>query len=142
MKYTSNFSGKETGEAQFIVELICIAKNKKTGSGDLPNKFWNLPAWKAFYRTQIVAAHGLLKIYSANAIVSALKSKDAYAVFSLRAPFLDDIIRREAAKLLKKEQQLENCTETIRKDVNEKPRETFRDEPKKKNILSKLKELD
>lgn len=138
MKYISNFSGQETGEAQYIVELICIAKHKREKSGDLPNRFWNLPEWKAFYCTQIVAAHGLLKIYPANAVVSALKSKDAYAVFSLRAPFLDNIIRREAAKLVKKEKQLEAGSETVRKDINEKPRESV----KKPSILSKLKELD
>lgn len=84
--------------AQYITELICEKKAKKDKK-DLPLRFWNLPTWGSFFRQQILAANGLLKIYDSAAIVAALNSKKAWGIFSLRAPHLDAIIEEEAAKI-------------------------------------------
>lgn len=139
MKYPSRYSpNKQVTAAQYIAELICEKKAKINGGGDLPIQFWKLPKWASFYRQQIVTANGLLRIYSASAIVAALKSNAAYNIFSLRAPHLDIIIKAEQSRLDLLEQRMANSADVERVDVNAKPRQPRT----KQSIISKLKELE
>jgi hypothetical protein len=80
--------------AQYITELICEHKavmDKK----DLPYRFWTLPEWAKFFRGQINAANSLLKKHSVQAITQALHSDRGRRIYSLRAPWLEEIIVAE-----------------------------------------------
>lgn len=136
-KYPSRYSpGKWISSSQYITELICEKKAQKNKK-DLPNEFWNLPEWKKFYKQQILAACGLLKIYDDKAIIRALQNKAAWSIYSLRAPHLDDIIKEEQ-RLLELEQEKVKPINLDLKSTDSKPRI----EKSRKNIITKLKELD
>ena len=136
-KYPSRYSnGKEISAAQYITEFICekmADKNKK----ELTQKFWDLPEWKKYYKSQLFAAYGLLKIYDDVAIIKALRSNRAYGIYSLRAPHLDAIIKEEQRKL-EIERAKPKTSELKRADTKSKPREI----KVKETNLGKLKELD
>jgi hypothetical protein len=135
-KFPSRYSsGSFITAAQYIAELMCEKQAQKKKI-ELPQRFWNLAHWKKPYKIQILAAQGLLKIYDVKAILSALKSKDAYSIYSLHAPYLDDIIKREQRSL-----QARLPSEDVnveRKSTTEKPRE----HRVKKTELGKLRGLD
>ena len=135
-KFPSRYSsGSFVTAAQYIAELMCErqARRKKL---DLPQKFWQIDHWKKPYKIQLIAAQGLLKIYDAKAILNALKAKDGSNIYSLHAPHIDDIIKREQASLDRKPDAPEK--EVIRKSTTERPR----DHVVKKTALGKLRDLD
>lgn len=135
-RYPSKYSpGQFVTAAQYIAEFICEKKaliNKEI----LKERFWSNPVWAKFYKQQILAANGLLKIYKPEAIINALKSRQAYRIFSLRAPHLDAIIDAEQRKIdLAREQRStqvfvdKTVTSQIRQNTGEK------------SLSSKLKDL-
>lgn len=134
MKYPSRYSnGKLVSAAQYITELICEnkAKNEKR---DLGFKFWTNKEWSAYYRNQIATANKLLTQYSDKAIIRALKDKKAERIYSLRAPHLLDIIKKE-------QKIVENENQTIFKDYDRSSNKKFKQE-NVSSKLSKLKELE
>lgn len=136
MKYPSRYSnGKLVSEAQYITELICENKAKKDGL-DIHLKFWTNPEWSKFYRNQIGTANKLLQKYDARAIIKALADSKAKNIYSLRAPHLVAIIQ-------KYQNQIEKEVKPIIKNIDRNTKTTFRkDTNNKRNIISKLKELD
>lgn len=130
-RFNSIYADGFVSAAQYITERICEKKAKR----DLPKKFWELPEWKVYFRQQIIAANGLLKIYSPSAIIAALRNPKSYNIYSLRAPHLDQIIQDEEV----------NIKNAKRKEIvaEEKPQEsiTFRKEQIKPTNLSKLRDL-
>jgi len=137
--YPSRYSpDKLVSAAQYITELIC-EKKAKVDSNDLPKQFWQLPKWAPFYRMQIVAANGLLKIYHPTAIIRALQSTKAYGIFSLRAPHLDAIIKEEQARFELAEKQRSQAVSTVKRNTLDsvpRPRQ------QKKSHLDRLREID
>lgn len=136
MKFISKYSNnKEVTPAQFITELICEHKAQRDKE-DLHYKFWTNKKWSKFYRDQIATANQLVKKYDPLAIVRALKDPKAKNIYSLRAPFLKDIIidhqdkLNAANKVLK--QELRRTTDTQHK----------RPSAKQNSILSKLKDIE
>lgn len=91
--YKSSYSDSWITAAQYITELICENMARKNQQV-LPYKFWNEYAWKGTFKRQLLLANGLLKIYSAAAIVQALRSKEGMKIYSLAAPWLDQIIEK------------------------------------------------
>lgn len=136
-KYISKYSNnKEVSAAQYITEMICEhkAKNEKK---DLHYRFWLNPIWSRFYRNQIASANKLVQKYDDRAIVRALKNDKASKIYSLRAPHLVSIIEEEQTKL-----ESENSTMF---KVLERPTDVVfskNQSEKKKNIVSKLKDID
>jgi hypothetical protein len=134
-KYPSRYSnGKFVSSAQYITELICENKAKKDKL-DLHFKFWINKEWSSYYRNQIGTANKLLKTYDAKAIIKALGDPKAKNIYSLRAPHLLDIIQRYQ-DLVEKESIVSDII------INRSEKSTFRKDSIKKNIISKLKELD
>lgn len=135
-KYISKYSNnKEVTPAQYITEIICENKAKKDGM-DLHYKFWTNKTWSKFYRDQIASANKLVKKYSHLSIIRALKRPQASKIYSLRAPHLIPIIEDEEQKL-----KSENTDITL--DLKRSSNVTFGiNNPKTKNIFSKLKDLD
>ena len=136
MKYISKYSnGKEVTEAQYITELICehwAKQNKK----DLHYRFWaTSPEWAKHYKGQIPAAYKLLKKYSAAAIIKALNDTQTQKTYSLRSPILPAIIEKH-------EKILESQKKELTKTFERKEEVKHSKSNGKKNIISKLKDLD
>jgi hypothetical protein len=135
-KYISKYSNnKEVSPAQYITEIICEHKAQKDKK-DLHYRFWVTKEWAVFYRNQIGSANKLLKKYSDISIVKALKDPRAAKIYSLRAPHLLPIIDEEELKL-----QSQNTSLSM--DLTRLDNVKFQtDKPKKKSIVSKLKDID
>jgi hypothetical protein len=137
MKYPSKYSnGKQVSAAQFITEIIC-EKKAKLDNKDLHYRFWLNKEWSVFYRNQIATAYKLVKQYDPKAIIKALNSTEAMKIYSLRAPHLNDMIKKQQAIL---QSQSTELTEDIDRKENKKFGQGK--QLKTNNILSKLKELD
>jgi hypothetical protein len=134
-KYPSKYSnGKLVSAAQYITEIIC-EKKASIDKKDLHFRFWLSKEWSAFFRNQIASANKLIRLYGEKAVIRALYNPKASRIFSLRAPHLIQIIEYEQQKLLSENQEL-----SINLDRSEK--KNFRQNNIKKNILSKLKDID
>jgi hypothetical protein len=135
--YPSSYTDRKISASQYLAERMCERIAKKEGKGDLPYKFWNVPVYKKFFLYQVNIANALLKLYSIEAILAALKKLPM--VYSLNAEFIDNTIKREQ-KIIDK-QQAELANKTIEdKNINttEKPRQAFTE---KKSAISKLREM-
>jgi len=134
--YLSKYSnGKNVSEAQYITELICENKAKKDKE-DLHYRFWISKKWENFYKNQIASAHKLLKQYTAKAIISAIKNEKSKNTYSLRSPFLLEIIKQAQSDINKENNEL-----TLK--LNRKENIKFDNKNKKSNgLLSKLKDIE
>ena len=115
-KYPSRYSpnGWVTGP-QYILEIICERKAKREGI-DLPIKFWNLPVWAQYYKSQLRACHKLVKKYNEKAIIKMItKNKTC---FSLRPKWVEGLIVNEF-KSIKMQEQLFDETDTVEVDRKE-----------------------
>lgn len=134
-KYLSKYSnGKMVSAAQYITELICENK-AKIEKKDLHYRFWTSKEWAKYYRDQIATTNKLLQKYDPKAIINALKDSASSKIYSLRAPHLIAIIDKH-------QKILEEQNKDFTLDINRQTGKVFRSEQTKKNILSKLKELD
>lgn len=134
-KYPSKYSnGKSVSAAQYITEMIC-EKKAAIDKKDLHFRFWLNKEWSAFFRNQIASANKLIKQYGEKAVIKALNNQKASRIYSLRAPHLIQIIEYEQKKL-----ETENQDLSITLDRSEK--KNFRHNTYKKNIISKLKDMD
>lgn len=134
-KYLSKYSnGKTVSAAQFITEIVCENKARRDKL-DLHYRFWTHSTWASFYRNQIASANKLVKQYGAKPIIKALQDDKGKNIYSLRAPFLIPIIEKYRDLI-----EAENKDFTLEIDRNSKT--SFRQPTSKRNIISKLKELD
>lgn len=134
-KFPSRYSnGKQVSAAQYITELICENK-AKLDKEDLHYKFWITKKWQNFYRNQIATANKLVKKYNPVAIVKALKDSKASKIYSLRAPHLVAIIEQYQSIVDDKNTDL-----TI--EIDRKEKKTFHKEQVRKNIISRIKDLE
>ncbi len=134
-KYLSKYSnGKQVSAAQYITEIVCEHKAKVDGK-DLYYRFWTNIEWLKFYKDQIASSNKLLKKYTDTAIIRALNNPKAAKIYSLRSPYLPSIIEQEQ-KLLEQE----NTQLSIKLDRKDKV--SYQHNTIKKNIISKLKDLE
>jgi len=136
MNYISKYSnGKEVTAAQYITELICENKARKDKK-DLHFRFWTNKEWAAYYRNQIATANQLVKKYKEQAIIAALKHKNAEKIYSLRAPHLIAIIEKE-------EERLAAVNTEITQTYDRSDQKTYRKQStNNKAIISRLKDLE
>ena len=74
--------------------MICQKKAKNQGKYLSPTEdWWTRPPWVTFFKQQIITANTLLRTYSFEAIKKALDDKRSERTYSLRAPWLAEIIR-------------------------------------------------
>jgi len=106
MSYNSPSTG-EPCKAPHLIAEIMISREAKKKNIPLPHKFWNTDEWKKKYKLQIMAAHTLLKVYSAQAILNTLKRKDCQWQYSLRANGIPEAIDEEQKKLDKEVKLIE-----------------------------------
>jgi len=133
--YPSRYSnGKTVSAGQYITELICEHK-ANIEKLDLHYKFWVNKEWASYYRNQIASANKLLKKYHPKAIIKALNDSRSAKIYSLRAPHLVAIIE-QYQKLVDQEN-----TE-LDLNIDRKDKAVYRQPVSKKNIISKLRELE
>ena len=123
--------------SQYITELICERCAKSKGK-DLPVKFWNLPDWKKYYKFQITICNRLLKKYLPKSIIAALKDDRGKRIYSLQAPWLEDLIQKHDKK-----QRAIKVKNTLPKSVDKPILNSNR--PKffrNKSILDTLRDID
>jgi len=135
-KYPSRYSPNGwVHAAQYVTELIC-EKKAKTENKELPLKFWELKDWLKFYRYQITLANKLIKEYGEHVVISALNDKRMWKCYSLRSPFLKNVLQeyKEKQEIAKK------IAKTVEYDFSEKKK--FDSSNKKKSIVSRLKDLE
>ena len=135
-KYPSRYSPNGwVHSAQYITELICEKKAKTEGK-ELPLKFWELKEWLKFYKYQITLANKLIKQYGEHVVISALHDKRMWKCYSLRSPFLKNVMEeyKEKQEIAKK------IAKSVEYDFSKK--EKFESSNKKKSIISKLKDLE
>jgi len=123
-------------EGQYIVELIC-EKRAQYLERDLPIKFWELPEWAKFFRSQTQPCHSLLAKYHGTAIISALKDKRTRSIYSLRAKWLIPIIEEYDKKIIFHKKDKRQTISPINSDDY-----STRQSQKKINIIDKLKDID
>ena len=133
-KYPSRYSPDGWVSApQYITEFVC-EKKARTENKDLPIKFWEIKEWRNYFRYQITLANKLLKDFPEEAVIAALKDNRCWKTYSLRSPFLHDIIK-EKEDLIKTRGSVDYDlveTEQIRHKTNNN----------QKSIISKLRDLD
>ena len=98
MEIKSKITGIATKPPQYLAEVMCIRYAQKNGLTIGP-KFWNLPAFRLFYKNQLLAAHSLLKVYTFEAIIKAIDRKEYSWVYSLRFKGLTQGIVEEQSKI-------------------------------------------
>ncbi len=134
-KYRSPSTGDYCTAAQYITEIL-ITRQAQKQRKKLPHKFWNENPWKKKFRQQIFWVNGLLKAYSAEAIVAALNSKEGKYIYSTAFPKLDELIEKEQVKIDRLKQDAKEVE--ITRTEKTKPMKKFGNKTK----LSKLRELD
>lgn len=135
-KYISKYSnGKEITAAQYITEIICEHWAKQNQK-DLHYRFWSTSKeWAKHYKGQITTANKLVKKYNPKAIIKALNDPKASRIYSLRAPHLSAIIEHY-------EKVLQEQSEELTKNFQRKQDVKFEKQKVKKNIISKLRDLE
>lgn len=133
LEFTSPSTGEVCSAAQLIAEVM-VRREADKKRVNLPHKFWNTPEWQKKYKQQIIAANGLLKIYSPLAILNGLKRKECSWQYSLRVQGMNDIFKEEQVKI---DKVLENCEvlRTFSQDTSTEIKKFG-----KKTILNKLKD--
>lgn len=110
-KYPSLYSpGGWVREDQYIIELIC-EKKAKLDKKDLPVQFWKQKEWEKFFKSQLRICQKLLKKYPAKAIISALKDKRSWSIYSLYAPWFEDIVKSHDNKQISVKEEKPQMTQ-------------------------------
>lgn len=83
MELKSKISGENCKPAHFLTEFIMIraaARKRVT----LPHKFWQLDSFKKDYKTEIVFANRLLKMFNIEDIIHVLSLKENNWISTLK----------------------------------------------------------
>ncbi len=136
-RYESRFGGGWLNANQYLAEGMCDRIARKDGRS-LPLRFWETKEWKEVFGYQLLLSSRLLKRFSAQVIIRALRKEKR--CWSLKAPFLLKTIQREH-ELWKQEKLRLAAAEPppLPPPVIEKPRPGFVFE---KSALAKLRELN
>lgn len=141
MEFTSR-TGQICTPQHFLVELVCIRKSIKLRIPMEEGKWWNSPDWKKEYGRQISLAHGLIKLFPIESIISALNSKEGSWIYSLSFKGLVDIIKTFENKV-KQQEKIDEILD--KKDITFEEKaiqEVSQLRFKKKTSLDKLKDLE
>lgn len=99
--FKSRFApGEYVSAAQYLAENMCDRKARSKGTA-LPARFWKVDGsiWKREFLQQVRHANALLKAYSVEAIIRALRTKEGKRIYSFGATWLDPIIKAEQEAL-------------------------------------------
>lgn len=85
-------------EAQLLTEFICQRIAQKNDEV-LIESYWKLPRWKAIFQKQVIKATAFLKVYSYQAIIKALSTKEGVKIYSFYYPRLPELCAIEQEKI-------------------------------------------
>lgn len=136
-KVTSKISGREITQAQYITELVCSRLYKKEEGVEAPVAFWRKSGeWTNKYKTQIVRANALLRMYDFDVIIKILNQET----------WMWSLFNGKLEKLLVREQKIyDKTTKKLKeKEIVIEKQETFRKKQfgKKKTNLNKLRDME
>ncbi len=110
--YESLYGGGWLTPNQFLAESMCARKARSKGQ-TLPPKFWEVnETWKREFLLQIRHVSGLLRLYSAESIIKALRTPGGRKVYSFVAKWLDPLIAEQQRII-----ELQQANVAIVKDV-------------------------
>lgn len=138
--FKSLYTQKFITPAAYIAETMVsrIARKEQAGR-DLPGNFHSVDKWERFFKVQLRHAASLLKLYSYEALIKALRTYKGKTVYSLGAKFLDPLIKDEQEKINRVEEKKKEAvadTPAVIPEIVE-PRPNFVQE----TAFSKLKGL-
>lgn len=136
-KYESRYGGGWISISQWLAEYICERQAIRTG-GSLTVRFWKLPVWEVEFIKQIALANRLLKKYEPAAISRALQSQQGKTVMSLGAPWLEQAVKQEQAKIDRQRLNPDTTPETPPPATTEAVRPAFVEKPSLRNKLKGL----
>lgn len=140
MEFVS-YAGRPCTAQHFLVELACTRKSKKQKIPMSLEKWWQDIPWKKEYARQIAIAHGLLKLFTPESIISALNSKEGSWIYSLASPQLIDLIKTREAQSIQEEKK-ERLVESKEITFEEQAVKEIAQIKIKKSSIDKLKELE
>lgn len=135
--YKSRFGATEDLDAaQYLTENLCDRNARRNGLV-LPQRFWETPEWKPLFHRQLQYAHSLLKEYTLEAIITALRTPRGKTVTTLSAAWFRPLIHAEQERLHRQKEAPPEPqpAETV---TIEKPRDPF---VPTESVASKLKGL-
>lgn len=124
-----NKLGKPCTPAQYITDML-IKRRAENENKELPYNYYKISPWSNYYKTTIIQVNSFLKMYSPEVIIAALNDKKGKKIFSLKAPWLEELLEKK-----EKEFQNKKKIEEIKIEATvQQPQKTYN-----KNILGKLK---
>lgn len=142
--YQSRFGGGWIAPAQYLAESMCDRKARSQGKV-LPLKFWEQDTWKREFLLQVRHVSGLLRLYSPDAIMRALRKPSAKRVYSFAAKWLDPLFQAEQKIIDTQKAVAEKEAITVVEAEPETPIEQTGPRPefkRKSTTLDKLRALD
>ena len=95
-RFPSKYSPKQfVTPVQYIIELLAEAKARSEGRA-LPIKFWVLPEWATFYKSQLRAVNKLVKVKNPLMVIDFLKKNNK--LYSLNAKWAKDKLEQFSRK--------------------------------------------
>lgn len=91
--------------AQLLADVMIKRKANKEKKTLTPN-YWNSLVWKKEFQQQKIAAYGLLKLYSYEAIFNGINHKAIKWVYSLRNKTIVPYIKDEHARLQLRDEKI------------------------------------
>ena len=138
----SKFGGGEISMAQWLAEHMCSRKAISTGAY-LGDKFWNKEIWKLEYAHQVRQANALLKVYSWEAILAALNTKQGQRAYSLAGKWLHPYIKEQQDKINRKQKLNQQATkDTEPENYNIIDKELRPQQKMEPSLLANLRKLD
>jgi hypothetical protein len=122
--YQSRFGAGWISADKYLAENMCSRKGRAEG-GELAPFFWKEEYWRKEFLKQLRFAADLLKVYSMESILAALRHNDAKRIYSLGAKSaLIPLISKIQKQLdIRKEGETTTVVEPV--DVNKPPRKPF-----------------
>ena len=144
--FQSKYGGGWISASQYLAEIMC-AKEAASQKENLPDKFWNDDYWNKKFRKQISHATDLLKEYSVEDVLEALRHPDLKRVYSLGlksaiVPILKRIKARKSRQAQQENSIIKDKDEnpvTVTVNILEGPRKPF---STKTSSLKKLRDLE
>ncbi len=112
MKFQSRYGGGTVTPAQYIVEIIC-EKKAHAAKETLPNRFWDLATWDAFFRKWVRPANKCIKQFGAMSVVNALRDPRSGKRWSLYTEFMLGLIKEHAKKIKEEEKRMSKNKDTV-----------------------------
>jgi hypothetical protein len=95
-RFKSIYRNKSLGIAAHLAE-ICVERVAKLHGKTLPHNYHEHDSYRELFANQLTAAKFLCKLYNPQAVLSALL--ECKTARSMRAPFLDPVIKRKQEEI-------------------------------------------